>query len=247
MMIVGHRTVAAPFALATTSVVQVLEEPPLAVQIIMGILIIWSCSWNDYDHPSGTATNELGFVSRAVSHVVRFVSFSIYLWTRTDKDKKRADSHRGFTHTIEGCLAFSIVVYSITVALPWPPVHDYAHLWAMSVFAGTISHLFGDMMTPSGIPLQITFKIGGMRWQRYAFGWEWNHLFKLLLWDVKYPTFALVVLDGKKRKDRVPGLFYTDSWGEHNIAIPIIWAVTAGATLVITGTFMPLVMMVLGL
>jgi membrane-bound metal-dependent hydrolase YbcI (DUF457 family) len=81
------------------------------------------------------------------------------------------DCHRETAHTIEGCLGFGAVFGAATY--PLPLVGDYALLFGIATFLGCLSHVLSDALTPSGVPLSITYNVltPGGNWKRHSWPW----------------------------------------------------------------------------
>lgn len=73
--------------------------------------------------------------------------------------------HRGWLHSLWAALLVSAIV----LAAGWE--------WALAIFAGYLSHLLADSVTPSGVPLisKKDWHLVPPRW-RLATGSDWEHL-----------------------------------------------------------------------
>ena len=82
----------------------------------------------DLDHPQSVLGRRLWFISVPLSALV---------------------GHRGFTHSLVA------VVIMLTILVIFTSVADYAFLsWMVApLCVGYLSHIFGDFLTPSGVPL----------------------------------------------------------------------------------------------
>ena len=82
----------------------------------------------DLDHPQSVLGRRLWFISLPLSALV---------------------GHRGFTHSL-----IAVVIMLITLVM-FTSVADYAFLsWMIApLCVGYLSHIFGDFLTPSGVPL----------------------------------------------------------------------------------------------
>ena len=132
-------------------------ESGIAVMTAVGLAGIASLL-PDLDHPKSKASN-LNIITRMISAVVRSVT-----------------THRGLTHWILTCLAFTGIVY-----LVWP----FLAIW---FFIGYASHLLLDMMTISGIKVLKPFSSQTCyllpKFLRFRTG-AWAEMgFRLLCWVV---------------------------------------------------------------
>lgn len=82
----------------------------------------------DIDHPKSTVGRKVPFLSHPISAVF---------------------GHRGITHSLIMTIAILFVLY---IATQFPDYQQYKPLVA-PLCIGYLSHILGDMMTPSGVPL----------------------------------------------------------------------------------------------
>lgn len=185
----GHKAATAPFAIGYGYAAAVTEWVPPLVAVAGAGLIMLFCTFPDYDHPRFRGKRN------PIAAAVRNSAKLLYL-IRTEHDVERADQHRGPSHCIEYNLAVGALVMSPVLILDGP-VDLYAFL-ALAVALGGITHVLGDLMTPSGVPLSVLWNLLAYRgaerqvWRRHALGW-----------------------------------FVTDSAGERVGAIPVLYAISA--------------------
>ncbi|MBL8687078.1 MAG: metal-dependent hydrolase [Alphaproteobacteria bacterium] len=74
--------------------------------------------------------------------------------------------HRGFTHSL---IAIFICLAGLTWLLQHPQLVGWQHFVIIPFLIGYLSHLLGDMMNPSGIPLLWPHQ------QRYRFPFHWSY------------------------------------------------------------------------
>jgi membrane-bound metal-dependent hydrolase YbcI (DUF457 family) len=185
----GHKAATAPFAIGYGYVAAVTEWVHPLVAVAGAGTIMLFCTFPDYDHPRFRGKRN------PIAAAVRNSAKLLYL-IRTSHDREREDQHRGPSHCIEWNLAVG--------ALLMAPVPVLGGSWslytflALAVALGGITHILGDLMTPSGVPLSVTWNVLAYRgaerqvWRRHALGW-----------------------------------FVTDSAGERVGAIPALYALSA--------------------
>lgn len=95
----------------------------------------------------GTAT--LGSLVPDIDHPNSFLGKITWGWLVPYHERQGIawKIHRKFTHS----LTFTILVAGVTLITGFPVV-------ALGLSVGIISHLLGDMMTPSGVPLLYPYK-----------------------------------------------------------------------------------------
>lgn len=86
--------------LAASNLAPLLGQPmDIPTALVLGGLCAGAAIAPDLDHPNATASRSIGFVSALASAIVQSVSANVYQHTRTRRDRKNADGHRGITHT----------------------------------------------------------------------------------------------------------------------------------------------------
>lgn len=133
---------------------------PTAVRIGCAVLVIASSTYPDLDHDRFSRRLHPG------AALVRWMARLVEASTRTQLDEPRTDAHRGFSHTVPGCLVFGGVFVALTAMVP--PLAPWCWWWGLAVTVGTLSHLAGDVITPSGIPILFPLVRDGRRWKRYS-------------------------------------------------------------------------------
>lgn len=153
----GHYAVA---SLPAVGLAAVMVGQPVTVRIGCAALVMLSSTYPDLDHNR--------FVKRLHpgAALVRWVARLVEAATRTDRDEPRSDAHRGFSHTVPGCLLFAAAAVALTATVP--PLAAWCWWWGLAVLVGTLSHLAGDIITPSGIPIMFPLVRDGRRWKRYS-------------------------------------------------------------------------------
>ena len=240
MMRKGHEAMAGPFALGTVWVELALGMA-WWLTALSAVLVQASCMLPDLDHPAKRGP---------AAAIVQWVAWAVWKETKTSKDrvKSHRDTHRDFTHTIEGCACFGL---ALAVPLSFIPYIDaYAWILGASVSIGCLSHLAGDAMTPSGVPLSATLNmlLGKGTWARYCVGRRSFELFTVFrVFTVRLPVPWVVRASGPKRPNYYRGLFKTNSATERVGVVPALWAVTICAAGVLLGLVEPIVSLLTGL
>lgn len=165
-MVMGptHRALAAPFGLGLTITMGAFDEPtPLA--LAAGVVVVATSKLPDGDHPmhKGKVTRPVAALMRGVARV----GYSI----RTEKDIERVDLHRGPTHCVESALLFGLVAALVLSLVPFLAGGPAWWLGA-AVTLGSLTHILGDVITPSGVPVCATYSYlrHGEVWRRYSLG-----------------------------------------------------------------------------
>lgn len=162
MMRAGHYGVASIPAAAGAWAMAVTEAAPPVVIGGCAALVVASSTYPDLDH------NRFAKRWHPAAALVRWTARLVEAATRTERDEPRDDAHRGFSHTVPGCLLFA-AVFTLVTALA-PPLAPWCLWWGAAVFVGTLSHLAGDVITPSGVPILFPLARDGRRWKRYSLG-----------------------------------------------------------------------------
>lgn len=164
----GHHAMAAPFAIGYAYGGAALEVVHPVVAVGGAVLVVWSSTWPDYDHPR--FKGKFHPVAAAVRGSAR-LGYMI----RTPHDRRREDQHRGPSHCLEWCLLLGLALLAPLLHLGVPL--GAAAFVAGAVTLGTASHIAGDVMTPSGVPLSALYNVLAYRgdqrqvWRRHALGW----------------------------------------------------------------------------
>jgi hypothetical protein len=289
MMRKGHRSAAAPVVVATVWG-GLTAGLPLVVAVLMGLLVDRTCMWPDLDHHAkrGPIVWIIRWVSWRVWLLTRTTADRPKTMTPVDKSRRRGacavlgrfmdrigfapklrmigDTHRDFTHCIEGALVFGLFTMGCTA--PFLMLADqpsvvsylavigvYSPCWGAGVFLGCCSHIGADSMTPSGVPVSIILNwlLGYPTWQRWCLGWVWiptRLWLPLPTWrrwrpgvrwvQVKYPRLSVLRIHGRKQTCEHRGLFSTDSAGERLLARPLLIAAALALIAVATGITGPL-------
>jgi membrane-bound metal-dependent hydrolase YbcI (DUF457 family) len=124
-----------------------------------GVVVVGSLL-PDLDTPRSLAARAIPVVGPVTSWVLRRMSAAMYRLTRTRRDDDAEGTHRYLTHTIMFSLAVGTVVHIIGVMCGcW---------WiGLAVTLGCLTHLAGDWITVSGVPLLWPLSRRGKRWWRY--------------------------------------------------------------------------------
>ena len=160
----GHYAAASPISLAWAWVL-VLSGVNMFIALSCAGLLVWSSTWNDYDHPRFRGK------MHPAAALVRGTGRLFYM-VRTSRDQARTDVHRGPSHCVEWCLLLGGLVMGSLLAFV-PPLAPWAVWIGASVALGTISHVLADWMTPSGVPLSATYNVIAHRevWRRHSLNW----------------------------------------------------------------------------
>lgn len=137
------------FGLSSLYSVQELLSLSLSVPewVVMGGIVVFSSLLPDIDHPQSTFGRKVKLLSYPISQLF---------------------GHRGITHSL---LMVLIIFYFLFYIMPAYYLEIFIVKLAMLAFViGYGSHLVGDMLTPSGIPLFWPIK------KRFAFGLVKNGL-----------------------------------------------------------------------
>lgn len=164
MMRAGHHALALPFAVGYG--VASVELGGLWGIAAPGLAFgVWlSSTWPDLDHPrfKGRGWHFPAAVVRASGHLGYLL--------RTEKDKVREDVHRGPSHCLEWCVLVGALLAGLLIyaGAPW----DVAAWVGGSVTLGTATHVLGDVLTPSGVPVSALYSWirHGEPWRRYSLG-----------------------------------------------------------------------------
>lgn len=165
-MVMGptHRAIAAPFGLALTFGMDALGEPtPLC--LAAGVVVIATSKVPDGDHSmyKGKITHPVAALCRGAARA----GYAI----RTERDVERADLHRGPTHCLEFAVLAGVAVALVLSLVPW--LTGPAAWWlGMAVALGSATHVLGDVITPSGVPVSATYNYlrHGEVWRRSSLG-----------------------------------------------------------------------------
>lgn len=165
-MVMGpaHRAIAAPFGLALTLTMDALDEP-MPIALAAGVVVVVTSKLPDGDHPMYK-----GKISHPVAALVRGAARVGYA-IRTENDRERTDLHRGPSHCVEFALLAGLVV---ALALSLVPFLAGSLAWwfGAAVTLGSLTHILGDVITPSGVPVCATYSyfVHGEVWRRYSLG-----------------------------------------------------------------------------
>lgn len=154
----SHRDSALPVALLVSYADYALVGDPWQVALAAGVLLWRSASWPDYDHHMHSRLHPGAII---VGGFARRMA-----GTKTGKDRERADVHRGASHSIGGVAYLGLL--TALVALWIPLLAPWWWLWAVSVMLGSVVHIAGDCLTPSGCPIFWPFKVDGRRFHRHT-------------------------------------------------------------------------------
>jgi membrane-bound metal-dependent hydrolase YbcI (DUF457 family) len=165
-MVMGptHRAIAAPFGIALAMGMGALGEP-LPLCLAAGVVVVASAKIPDGDHP-----RLKGKVSHPAAALIRGVARVGYA-IRTENDEHHHDLHRGPSHCAEFALLTGLVIAGLLSLVPFltgPP----AWWLGAAVALGCLTHILGDVITPSGVPVCATYSWlrHGEVWRRYSFG-----------------------------------------------------------------------------
>lgn len=84
----------------------------------------------DIDHPQSTVGRRIRFISVPIAKIF---------------------GHRGFTHSL-------LAIFLMLAVLAYHPSLEAYADWSMPLAVGYLSHLLGDALTPSGVPLFYPYK-----------------------------------------------------------------------------------------
>lgn len=149
-----HRDSSLPAALLVGYAV---DGPP-AVRFAAGVLVYISSTWPDYDHPNHSRIHPGAIV---VGGFARLAAR-----TRGERDVVRADVHRGASHSIGGVLYLGLV--TALVGLWVPVLTPWWWVWTLAVMTGSVVHIAGDCLTPSGCPIFWPVLIDKRRFHRHT-------------------------------------------------------------------------------
>lgn len=118
---------------------------------VVGDLVIqyFSTDFSDVGKVVYFGTAGLGSLLPDIDHPNSFLGRRTWGWLIPHPERQEIawKIHRKFTHS----LAFTVCTAGITLIAGFP-------IMALGLSIGTISHLLGDMMTPSGVPLLYPIK-----------------------------------------------------------------------------------------
>lgn len=154
----SHRDSALPAALLVGYADYFVLHDPLLVSVGAGLLLWRSATWPDYDHSMWSRIHPGAIV---VGGFARRMAE-----TRTGKDKARGDVHRGASHSIGGVLYLGLITALVSMWIPL--LGPWWWLWASCVMLGSIVHIAGDCLTPSGCPIFWPLKVDGRRFHRHT-------------------------------------------------------------------------------
>lgn len=120
----------------------VITAPLLIASATVGSLI------PDIDHPNSKLGSRIRPVSKLINKMV---------------------GHRGFTHTIFALLILSFGLFMLNMYLP-VSLQPYGWAVVIGTVVGYASHLFLDVLTPSGVPLFAPFMSKSIRLARLTTG-----------------------------------------------------------------------------
>jgi hypothetical protein len=243
---VGHVGVATVPAVNLAGAVQTfLPETRPAMVLVALVLVLATCTVNDWDHPRFAKRSHPG------AALVRWSARIGYAWhtaaderawerdkawkLRTGIDWDPNDMHRGPSHCLEWCAGLGMVTWVATAAA-LPNAADECWLLGLAVFTGTASHVLADACTPSGVPVSAIYNWAVHRqvWRRHALGWRvpLAHVVvpvrlgfarrdvPVMSW-VRWPEVVAVGERVGARQVRA-GLFYTDEATDQYVIIPVM-------------------------
>lgn len=121
--------------------------------------------WPDIDHKPALISKIVPGLSQLTCWIMRALSEATYQATRTDRDRPTG-CHRTLTHTVPFVFltgAGLAAVLLVTPAAPW------AWFVGIALGLGTATHIFGDSLTLSGVPVRWPLlDRKGRRWATYG-------------------------------------------------------------------------------
>lgn len=149
----------------TCSLIYPIETTPLESMLVI-LVTVFSSLLPDIDHPKSTFGSKLSFISYPITLLF---------------------GHRGITHSL---LMVSLLWYWCAYNIPWNDLDNRtASLCGLGFLIGYISHLIGDVLTPSGVPLLWPLK------KRFSLNLLTNGFLVEVIVSISIPVFALVILE----------------------------------------------------
>lgn len=232
----GHIAAATPAAFMWGWTVADLWDwtaPGLLAGTFAAFAVMTVCTAPDWDHPR--------FEGRMhpLASVSRWYARLLYRKLRTDKDRQRADLHRGPTHCLETALLMGVLFAGVLAISE--QTRPFALAVGVGVTIGWADHVMLDWCTPSGVPVSFL-------WSRLRHGVYWRRTTLSRRWTTVPvgPVAALLpsatVVAGRRVKaiprpcilpgdERAPsccdkGWFKTDKGAEHAVVIPGFYLAT---------------------
>ena len=121
-----------------------------AVKLTGAGLVVFSVLWPDLEAEHSMIKYMFKPVTLPLASLTRMVCWLVWRWTRNPEKDKRPRIHRGFTHTLPGCVLFGVVTAGAVSSAPGGLA--VAWCYGLAAFAGTMTHYFGDRVTTAGVP-----------------------------------------------------------------------------------------------
>jgi inner membrane protein len=166
MMAPGHATHGAIAGLVLVPLAPQPLGPIPSAALFVGLAVVGALV-PDLDHPKSRLTHALPPVTWLLNKVLVRLSKAIFYATRTDRDYKDTNGHRGFTHTP---VFAAVVAVGVTTGMEATSAHRFAVLVGAALGAGCLAHICGDSLTNSGVPWlwPLVDRRTGRRWQHYG-------------------------------------------------------------------------------
>lgn len=139
-----------------------LPTLPVPYRVLFILVAMVSALVPDLDHKDSRLSNAIPIVAPVVCRMLTWTARVMFFATRTAKDPKQSNGHRGFTHTIVFAVLFGILLLTV---LPMIGV-AYPFHFAMAGMVGCLAHIAGDCCTEYGCPIWWPLELGGERWRR---------------------------------------------------------------------------------
>ncbi len=162
----GHMTHGAIAGLALAPLAPHPLGPVPSAALFVGLSVVGALV-PDLDHPKSRLSHALGPITWVLNKILVRLSKEIFYATRTSRDYKDTNGHRGFTHTP---VFAAVVAVGVMCGLEATSAHAVALLAGEALGAGCLAHLCGDSLTNSGVPWRwpLVDRQTGRRWQHYG-------------------------------------------------------------------------------
>jgi len=246
--------------LAASTFAPVLDQPMnIPTALTLGMLCAGAAIAPDLDHPNATASRSLGVVSAVGSAAIQTLSASVYARTKTARDRKNLDGHRGITHTPFGPPGLGLLFGGIpavagiwgttpgtwaTLAVIWlflvwalralPPKHKASRDYGTATILTGAAYLALHGTYADQMPIMIGLVVG--------LG-AWVHALGDALTDYGAPLFFPLVIKGQRwfsAGSPTPLRFKAGKAVEKRLIFPLSIAGAGVAVLAVFGALLPL-------
>ena len=149
----------------TYSLVYQIETTSFERMLVLMVAIL-SSLLPDIDHPKSTFGSKLSFISYPITLLF---------------------GHRGITHSL---LMVTLLWYWCVYNIPWDALGQRtSSLCGLAFLIGYISHLIGDILTPSGVPLLWPLR------KRFSLNVLTNGFLTEVIVSILLPVVAIFILE----------------------------------------------------